>query len=290
MRIANPIYDGVFKYMMEDNKLARLLLSTILGEEITELVFCPQEHTATLVYPRQLTVYRLDFAATVKNAMGETRQVLIEIQKAKLATDIMRFRRYLGEQYQNPNNFNTTEDGKKRALPLLSVYFLGHALEHTTVPVIQVRREIRDLTTGITLKKKEDFIESLTHDSYIIQIPYLREPRRTDLEALLQIFDQHNIHDNKHTLEIAESDVPTRYRPLLRRLHRAVAEPDVVESMDVEDDILEELQSLERDIEQERAEKEKAQEQVQQAQKQEAEQRIENKRLLTLLKQAGIDP
>ncbi|CAK0743525.1 hypothetical protein CCP4SC76_1380005 [Gammaproteobacteria bacterium] len=42
MRIANPIYDVVFKYLMEDNALAKLLLSTILQTEITELVFRPQ--------------------------------------------------------------------------------------------------------------------------------------------------------------------------------------------------------------------------------------------------------
>ncbi|CAK0760210.1 hypothetical protein CCP4SC76_3260026 [Gammaproteobacteria bacterium] len=57
MRIANPIYDVA---------LAKLLLSTILQEEVTELVFRPQERI-TEIGSRYLTVYRLDFAATVKN-------------------------------------------------------------------------------------------------------------------------------------------------------------------------------------------------------------------------------
>lgn len=154
MRIANPIYDVVFKYLMEDTPSAKLILSTILGEEITELVLCPQEQTFTLG-AGQLTVYRLDFAATVKNTAGESRQVLIEIQKAKLPGDIMRFRRYLGNQYRNKSNITPGPDGKPRALPLLTVYFLGYALEHTKAPVIHVQRESTDLTTGEKLKEKD---------------------------------------------------------------------------------------------------------------------------------------
>jgi hypothetical protein len=189
MRIANPIYDTVFKYLMEDNQLAKLLLSTILGEEIVELDFKPQEHTTT-VAPRSLTVYRLDFAATVENAQGERRQVLIEIQKAKLASDIMRFRRYLGDQYRNPGNVQELVDAargysKRRALPLLTIYFLGHGLEYTKAPVIRVRRECIDATTGERLSRKEPFIEGLTHDSTIIQIPHLLEDLQ-DLERWVE--------------------------------------------------------------------------------------------------------
>ena len=57
MRIANPLYDIVFKYLMEDNSLAKLVLSTILGEEITTLAFRPQEHTSVLA-SHSLTVFR----------------------------------------------------------------------------------------------------------------------------------------------------------------------------------------------------------------------------------------
>ena len=55
----------------------------------------------------------------------------------------------------------------------------------------------------------------------------------------------------------------------MRRLQRAVAEPEIADAIELEDEVLEELQDMERAIERERAEKE---------------------RLLALLKQAGIDP
>ncbi|MEM6319768.1 MAG: hypothetical protein AAF960_19000 [Bacteroidota bacterium] len=127
----------------------------------------------------------MDFKAVIETENGETKTAIIEIQKAKLHTDIMRFRRYLGAQYQDRNNSavvkrvaTTKKDvwiEHRKAFPILSIYFLGHSLENIAdVPVIKVARNYYDLATGEPLQAKEDFIESLTHDSYVIQIPYLK--------------------------------------------------------------------------------------------------------------------
>lgn len=35
--IANPIYDAVFKFLMEDQKVAKILLSALLKKDILEL-------------------------------------------------------------------------------------------------------------------------------------------------------------------------------------------------------------------------------------------------------------
>jgi hypothetical protein len=314
MYIANPMYDTVFKYLLEDNALAKLLIGTILEEEIVSLEFRPQERTSTVDRPgeRVLTVYRMDFAARVRNREGEERQVLIELQKAKYPTDILRFRRYLGAQYRDPDNTRSVElkAGQPKArwvrqgIPLLTIYFLGHALEHTDAPVIRVRRDCTDLASGKPLEKKETFIESLTHDSYVIQIPKLRGQRRTEVEEMLQLFDQGRIHGDRHLLTIDEREMPERYRPLLRRLQQAAAEPQIADAMELEDEILEELQDIERMVEREReradqeqaradaekarAEQERAEKEQERAEKE--QERAEKERLLAILKQAGLDP
>ncbi len=253
MHIANPIYDVVFKYLLEDNDIAKLLISTIIGEQIVELDFLPQERTIALER-RSLTVYRLDFAATIKKPDQTYKQVIIEIQKAKFAADIMRFRRYLGDQYHNKENIYTkTIDNKttKHAMPVVSIYFLGYQLEHIRAPIIQVARHYYDKTTGEEILEREEFIESLTHDSYVIQIPCLRPEHATEIEQLLWIFDQHNrTSESVHILQIKEEDYPEKYAAVIRRLQRAIAEPDMKDIMDAEDEILEELQDLEREIEQ----------------------------------------
>jgi uncharacterized protein (DUF3084 family) len=53
---------------------------------------------------------------------------------------------------------------------------------------------------------------------------------------------------NAHTLSINEEDYPPKFHDIVRRLVRAVSEPEVREKMQVEDDILEELEGLERSI------------------------------------------
>jgi len=39
--IPNPIYDVVFKYLMEDEESAKIILSTLINENIKHLVFEP---------------------------------------------------------------------------------------------------------------------------------------------------------------------------------------------------------------------------------------------------------
>ena len=264
MHIANPIYDVVFKYLMDDSKIAKLLLSTIIEEEVIELSFLPQEKIGELARANKeddsrppLTVYRLDFSATIKTPQG-SKQVIIEIQKAKFATDIMRFRKYLGEHYQKAHV--QVIDGKERekALPLLSIYFLGRKLEHITRPLIKVKRHYYDLISKKEIKEKEEFIESLTHDSFIIQIPQLRERYQTEAEQLLSVFDQKQITEDHHILNIKDEDHPEKHQPLIRRLQRAIAEPKVRQTMDIEDEVLTELENMDRkvdDLKQDLAEK-----------------------------------
>jgi len=146
MRIANPIYDVVFKYMMEDLKVAKLFISAIIGEEVDELDFCPQEYT-TKYKEDSLTVVRMDFMARVKIPSGH-KAIIIEMQKAQFASDIARFRRYLGSQYQSSQNFYEDEKKKKHAMQIYCIFFLGKGLNVPEVPVLTVTNLVKDRATG----------------------------------------------------------------------------------------------------------------------------------------------
>ena len=242
MQIANPIYDVVFKYLLEDKKVAKLFLSAILEKEIIDLEFKPQEYT-TDIKEKSLTVYRIDFKAKIKLNENETKIVLIELQKAKLMTDIMRFRRYLGKQYANEDN-TIKKDNKIEALPIITIYFIAYTLkELKDIPIIYVKRSYIDRSTNKIIDKTSEFIESLTHDSIIIQIEAIKnKKRKNQLEKLLSIFETKKVHK----LSIDENDYPDKYRPIIRRLIRALADEELEFKMEIEDDILEELQLRER--------------------------------------------
>jgi hypothetical protein len=247
MQIANPVYDVVFKYLMHDNTIAKKIISLIIGEEIETLDFQPTEYSDDVDKGNRgsLTVYRLDFAATIRLPDKSCKRIIIEIQKAKFPADIMRFRNYLGKQYANKNNVYE-KDNRQKACPILSIYFLGHRLENVHVPVTRVQRKYYDNATGEELAIQEDFIESLTHNSFVIQIPELRKKRRNLLEQVLSVFEQPVSEKTPHFLDFSESDYPPEYREVIRRLIKAAAEPRVRQTMDVEDEIIEELGNLER--------------------------------------------
>nr|VFK40909.1 MAG: PD-(D/E)XK nuclease family transposase [Candidatus Kentron sp. SD]VFK47319.1 MAG: PD-(D/E)XK nuclease family transposase [Candidatus Kentron sp. SD] len=119
MQIANPIYDVLFKYLMQNNEIATLILSTILEEEIISLDLLPQEAAITMENRHApITVYRLDFSARIKMSSCEQRHVIIEIRKAKFASDIMGFRCCLGGQYAK----GFPVEGEKKPPPQKNVW------------------------------------------------------------------------------------------------------------------------------------------------------------------------
>ena len=243
MQIANPIYDTVFKYMMSDSRVARMLLSAIIGEQIVELAFTSKEYIIRKDADKsqidrtmeQLTVCHFDFNATIRTEDGY-KTVLIELQKAKLATDIMRFRRYLGTMYQDPEN--TYDENREKARQIYCIYFLNYEIGLSDSPIIKVDYTVQDLATGVELKKKSEFIESLNHKSWIVQVRQLKAKRRNELEELLSVFDQQNASGNRHFLEIDESQYPEKYRLIIRKLLEAFATQRVRDEMQLEDDFL----------------------------------------------------
>jgi Rad3-related DNA helicase len=279
MKIANPIYDAVFKYLLEDKRVAKLLLSTILDEEILDINIQPTEHSIELERP-PVTVYRIDFSAKIRSGSGE-QLVLIELQKAKFAQDLFRFRRYLGNHYANRENQTTDpKTGRTVPIPIITIYFLGEAISELNAPVIKVNRECIDIATGERFTKKVQFIECLTHNSFIIQIPHLKEKRRTELEKLLLFFDQSNAIEDKHTLSIHEDQIPQQHHLLLDRLRRAIEDQNIRGAMDVEDDIVLELEDKDREIQKhrDRAEKERERAELEKQRAEEALQREEQEK------------
>ena len=237
MIVANPIYDVIFKYLLDDTEIARELLSTILGEEILSIEIKPQE-TTTENESGNISILRFDFKAVIKTKTGEIKKVLIELQKAKNTLDVMRFRRYLGDNYRKEDSI-LDENGKTeiRPLPIVSIYLLGFPLDNIKSAVVKVNREYRDVTTQEILDVKEDFVELLTHDSYMIQLKLLAGKTRTKLERVLQVFSPEFKTDDPQKLDFTGDADDPLIKKMLDRLNRALASEDMRRMMDAEDEI-----------------------------------------------------
>ena len=197
--------------------------------------------------------------ATVRTATGDRLRVLVEVQKARFTDPVMRFREYLGRHYADRGNYDEASDGSRRHRPLRAIYILGECLPHTTATVLRVAREYPDGVTGQRLADREEFVEALSHDCWVVQVPLLASRRRTDLERLLSVFDQERrVAGERGVLEIDERELPERYAPVLRRLAGATASEEVADSMALEDEITETWGRMKREKDAALAEKDTA--------------------------------
>jgi len=262
--IANPIYDVVFKFLLEDLEVAKIIISILIGEEVIDLEYLAQERIAKV---RDLRVFRMDFKTKIKTENG-FKIVMVEIQKASVSKEIVRFRKYLGEQYRDQNNL---VDGK--AIPIYPIFFIGKPLAKIQEPVIKIVRQYENQYNEPLNIEKEHFIESVSHDCMIIQISYSGKQSQSKIDKLLLFFDQDNkrsapiseqeyeellLNPNKkhpkgkmkyHFLEFDEEKVPEGFEKIFRRLLKAASDNEVAELMDIEDSILSELEEFENEIE-----------------------------------------
>ena len=220
MVIANPIYDVVFKFLMEDERTAKFFIGTLLEETIEQVTVKPQEYTYTDQLAG-LAVFRLDFIATIQTQSGELKKVLVEIQKAKNSIDLMRFRNYLGEQYKKEDDV----EGQKISLPIVTIYLLGFNLPEIETPVLRVNRQYIDLISHEIINKKSDFIEKLTHDCFVVQLGRIQGKVQTKLDKLLSIFEQNYFVETntvkEYNYQIDNEDI----KRMVDKLHYVGTEP-----------------------------------------------------------------
>ena len=246
MKVANPIYDIVFKYMMEDERIARTILSALLKVEVLAVEVRPHEYSDDT--HDNLSVFRIDFGATIRDAEGNKKLILIELQKTWLETETLRFRQYLGVHYSNPKNMQS--DGS--ALPMVAVYILGHKVGDIEEPVLYVNHQSLDYDGNIVTKGlPNSFVDSLTHNSIIVQIPRLHGHINNRLDMVLSIFDQsRRDEEDKRILRIDnkvyENDADMEH--ILRRLTMAAADADIRHKMNVEEEYFSAIEKRDTEI------------------------------------------
>lgn len=252
MLIANPIYDVVFKYLMANLEIAKGVISTIINEEIVSIDFKAQEHVHRFKSKalesftiKDLLFFHLDFVAKISVKGGGYKNVLIELQKTNLPYDIERFRKYLGAQYQRVDEVHVVaNESSKESLPIITIYFLGFNLSNTLPSVIKVNREYIDVLENRVIHERSEFIEQLTHDSYVIQIPQLHVELKSKLESILSVFQQEHFIGNTRYLKSYDYEVSDDLTvKILKQLEKAAGDEQLYQQLEVEEMALSEYES-----------------------------------------------
>jgi hypothetical protein len=239
MRIANPIYDSVFKYLLEDMDIAKELLALILDEEIIELDLQPQESTyERFVSGQSITVYRLDFKALIRNKDDSTKKVLIELQKNKRFANIKRFRQYLAANYRKEDSIVVEGKEIKLVLPIITIYLLGFTLPTIPVAVLKANSCYTDVVKGERFEQniQEPFITLLNHESYTIQIPLLTENDQNRLENVLNIFSQRYVSkDDVFELDVNDKTEDPLLKKIIYRLNKGILSEQMMRNLELEE-------------------------------------------------------
>ena len=238
IHIANPIYDSVFKYLMEDERIAKIILSALLKKEVVDVQVRRNEYTNGT--RDQVSMFRIDFGAQIRNEDGSLQLILIELQKTWLETETLRFRQYLGAHYANPENILQENNPEGYAIPMVTVYLLGHRVGDIEEPVLYVNHKAFNYQGDEVSKGLPNpFVDSLVHDSIIVQIPLLHGQVNNKLEKVLSIFDQHRKAGFNRQVLTLEEDIYSDDSDMvyvLRRLLAAASDTKLRHDMNVEDE------------------------------------------------------
>ncbi len=232
MKIVNPLYDLAFKYLMENERLAKKVISVLLDTEVEELSIGQQE-TILPISKRGLSLFRLDFTAIIKLPDGTSKKVLIELQKSKNPVDIQRFRTYLGSNYLSKKDDENEEE--KAMYPIITIYLLGYNMDDLPYLAVKVNREVIDSSNNKTVIVNSYFVEHLTHQSHIIQVRRLPEKRQTRLEKFLTLFNQSWISEQNYILDL--QDVPEEFVDMAKYLQGPLMDDKFRRQLDAEEEV-----------------------------------------------------
>ncbi|MBU0765185.1 MAG: hypothetical protein KJ607_10165 [Bacteroidetes bacterium] len=268
--IPNPIYDVVFRYLMEDSESAMIVLSTLINEKIIKLHLEPLTHPEKKKTPDNIAIedpkthddirlFHLDFTATVELPDGTEELIMIELQKASEPDDIFRFKRYISKNFQKHHEKEIihpeTQAVKTVITPvrLIPIFILNFRIENEINDLLIRTDRIK---TGIfkdkQLYKHNEFIDNLSYDIWVVQLPNLNNIKQSEYEndeyksrlyALLKIFDQKSkVKDNEHRLRLIRKFFPGFLDRVIKRLQSASLEnPALEEQMYAEDEYLQAL-------------------------------------------------
>ncbi|TAE03816.1 MAG: hypothetical protein EAZ97_01010, partial [Bacteroidetes bacterium] len=250
--------DTFFKFLLEDTNIAKKLLSAIIEEDIISLDLRPQELLFNIP-EKYLSVLRIDFKAIIRTKEGNLKKVLIEMQKTRVLFDVMRFRKYLSDNYAKQDEIITESGNTKENLPIITIYFLNFKLENINFPLLKIARNYTNLVSKEIFDLKNEFIENLTHDCYAIQIPLLRLNMQNRVEKLLSVFNQKYVtnRDQKIMHLPPEWNDDPELKAMIERLNYPLQNEEMVLRAEAEDEIESKFEEMERKLASSEKEKER---------------------------------
>ena len=143
------------------------------------------------------------------------------------------------------------ESKNRYGLPIVAIYMMGHRVGDINVPVLYVGRNFRDYDgNDVTQGIPDPFVDSLTHNSIVVQIPLLKGQINNRLDKYLDIFCQdRRDKNNSQILTVDEALMEDEdMRHIVTRLLSAASDTQVRHNMNIEEEINTALENRDTEI------------------------------------------
>jgi len=212
---------------------------------------------------KDVKLLHLDFVAVIEKDNGEEEIVMIELQKVAIETDIFRFKQYIAENFQKKRKINKIDPDTQQEIEielpyrLIPIFILNFKIEDDISDLMIKTRQIKTgVFTDKEIGKRNEFIDHLSYELYVVQLPYLQQIEILDFEdneykqklfALLKLLDQRaKKTDNEYRLRLFRRMFPGFLDRVIKRLQTAdIDNPNLEKQMQAEDFYLKPL--LQRD-------------------------------------------
>ena len=188
MKIINPFYDNAFEYMMDNERIAKIVLSIILDKQVIDLQSKPQDsHNITI---GGLNLVHFEYKAVICSEAGEHKTVLIEVHKYKNIKQIPLYGDYLEKKFYQELRAKGRDE--TAYLPLINIFLLDFDLPETNFRALRLDNKYYDVTEGKEINIESPFLEYMFPQYYtLITVPKENlNSHNIQLEKFLNLFTQ----------------------------------------------------------------------------------------------------
>ena len=122
-------------------------------------------------------------------------------------------------------------------MPIIAIYFLGFNLEHSN-PFIKAECNLIDLKTNeLIAHDKDEFIQKLSHDIYLVQINRIEKEAQDKLSKVFGMFNQHYKVEHNHkykdaVLDIPDENIEEENKNIFLHLHHMLESSEVMDDFE----------------------------------------------------------
>ncbi len=247
MKLLNPLFDTVFKYLMEDIEVAKSIIQAVIKQEVLELSPSPLDSTDISIKLKyaQLEMQRQDYVAIIKTAnpvtgAPEVEKVVIEVQKSPFIPEIGRFRNYLADKYRRKSVYHLDGEQKEYYLPIKTIYLVEEIFNPALPAVLGRRGQYFDeLENTLYLGGRDKVVELFSHDAWFIQTELLPPEFKDELMYVLSVFaPSFRTSKTDRYIDVPDNDLLVKKHKILermiRRLEAATKDKEVNTAVDLE--------------------------------------------------------